>query len=171
MVSDGEESFLPIQPLKSAFYPNSLRTDWAAWAERLKAVVLRDCLVCSISMFAPSSFMSARVKLSAPAFNVLTIAVVKSCLAVITESPDESVADLSRSVVVAAVRSATAASIFESAAQLLAASEIDKSPPEVKFAAVIPNVLYASSLNVTVRSSPSIRLVPLYPESAARRSI
>ncbi len=48
----------------------------------LREVVPNACRVCSISMFAPSSFMSALVRFATPSSRVLIILSVKSCLAV-----------------------------------------------------------------------------------------
>ena len=70
---------MPSSAARISRYPNNLNTDCEACADRLKAVVLKDCRVCSMSMLAPSSLASAAVRLSAPLVSRLILVVEKSC--------------------------------------------------------------------------------------------
>src|SRR5438445_13331909 len=67
-----------VQAFAPADQPNSLSTLFDACAASDRAVVESCWRVCRASMLAPSSLVSAKVRLSAPVCSVLIVALVKS---------------------------------------------------------------------------------------------
>src|ERR1700731_1735815 len=67
-----------VQTVAPADQPNSLSTLFDACAASDRAVVESCWRVCRASMLAPSSLVSAKVRLSEPVCSVLIVALVKS---------------------------------------------------------------------------------------------
>src|SRR5204863_5054086 len=123
--------------------------------------------VCKASRLAPSSLVSARVRLSAPVLSVLIIDLVKSWRICTVDRFEPKDCACERRVESAAVRLAWAVVISELAAQLPAETRMPKPAASsvTPFTVTLDWLGGACSLRTTVRSSPPSRLMPLKPES------
>src|SRR5436190_4361875 len=84
--------------LAGGYPPNSFSTFRSLCTASERAVVESCCRVCNARRFAPSSFESASVRLSAPVVSVLIIALVKSWRACTVERVEPNALDCVRSV-------------------------------------------------------------------------